>query len=118
MVFACGLSNYHMAVFHLFNHAFFKALLFLCAGSVIHGVGDEQDMRKYGGLGKLLPFTFAMMTLGSFSLMGMPFLTGFYSKDAILEVAYGSYSAHGLYAYILGSCGAFCTAFYSMRLLL
>lgn len=117
MVFACGLSNYHMAVFHLFNHAFFKALLFLCAGSVIHGVGDEQDMRKYGGLGKLLPFTFAMMTLGSFSLMGMPFLTGFYSKDAILEVAYGSYSAHGLYAYILGSCGAFCTAFYSMRLL-
>jgi NADH-ubiquinone oxidoreductase chain 5 len=117
MIFACGLSNYHMAVFHLFNHAFFKALLFLCAGSIIHALGDEQDMRKYGGLGRLLPFTYKMMLIGSLSLMGMPYLTGFYSKDAILEIAFGSYSTHGFFAFVLGSCAAFFTAFYSIRLI-
>ena len=117
MIFACGLSNYHVGVFHLANHAFFKALLFLGAGCVIHAVGDEQDMRKMGGLAKLLPFTYGMMLIGSLSLMGMPFLTGFYSKDVILEVAFGKYSTVGHFAYCLGSCAAFLTAFYSIRLL-
>jgi len=107
MVFACGLSNYSVGVFHLANHAFFKALLFLGAGSVIHAVSDEQDMRKMGGLKKLLPFTYGMMLIGSLSLMGMPFLTGFYSKDVILEVAYAKYSLPGHFAYWLGSMGAF-----------
>ena len=88
MVFACGLSNYSVGVFHLANHAFFKALLFLGAGSVIHAVADEQDMRRMGGLKRLVPFTFVVMSIGSFALMGFPFLTGFYSKDVILEVAY------------------------------
>ena len=89
MVFACGLSNYSVGVFHLVNHAFFKALLFLGAGSVIHAVADEQDMRKMGGLKSLVPFTYSMMVIGSLALIGFPFLTGFYSKDVILEVAYG-----------------------------
>ena len=84
MVFACGVSNYSVGVFHLANHAFFKALLFLGAGSVIHAVSDEQDMRKMGGLRRLVPFTYSVMLIGSFSLMGLPFLTGFYSKDVIL----------------------------------
>nr|YP_008519367.1 NADH dehydrogenase subunit 5 [Microchloropsis salina]AGI48946.1 NADH dehydrogenase subunit 5 [Microchloropsis salina]AHX25028.1 NADH dehydrogenase subunit 5 [Microchloropsis salina] len=117
MIFACGLSNYHVGVFHLANHAFFKALLFLGAGCVIHAVGDEQDMRKLGGLSKIMPFTYGMMLIGSFSLMGFPFLTGFYSKDVILEVAYGKYSTPGHFAYVLGSLSAFLTAFYSVRLL-
>nr|YP_009549858.1 NADH dehydrogenase subunit 5 [Cladosiphon okamuranus]AYW52572.1 NADH dehydrogenase subunit 5 [Cladosiphon okamuranus] len=117
MIFACGLSNYSVAVFHLANHAFFKALLFLGAGSVIHAVGDEQDMRKMGGLRRLLPFTYAMMVIGSLALMGMPFLTGFYSKDVILEASYATYSSAAHFAYWLGSFAAFCTAFYSIRLL-
>ena len=117
MVFACGLSNYSVGVFHLMNHAFFKALLFLGAGSVIHAVSDEQDMRKMGGLKKLVPFTYSVMVIGSLALIGFPFLTGFYSKDVILEAAYGKYTASGHYSYLLGSCGAFLTAFYSTRLL-
>ena len=84
MVFACGLSGYSIGVFHLANHAFFKALLFLSAGSVIHAMGDEQDMRKMGGLVRVLPYTYAMFFIGSLALMGFPFLTGFYSKDVIL----------------------------------
>ena len=116
MVFACGLSNYSVGVFHLVNHAFFKALLFLGAGSVIHAVADEQDMRKMGGLKNLVPFTYSMMTIGSLALIGFPFLTGFYSKDVILEVAYGKYTTEGHFSYILGSVGAFLTAFYSTRL--
>merc|ERR1712032_890405 len=116
MVFACGLSNYSVGVFHLANHAFFKALLFLGAGSVIHAVLDEQDMRKMGGLKNLVPFTFSTMTIGSLALIGFPFLTGFYSKDLILEVAYGKYSNVGHLSYYLGSFGAFFTAFYSTRL--
>jgi NADH-ubiquinone oxidoreductase chain 5 len=117
MIFACGVSNYAVAIFHLANHAFFKALLFLGAGSVIHGVADEQDMRKMGGLRRLLPFTYAMMLIGSLALMGFPFLTGFYSKDVILEVAFAKYSSISQFAYWLGTFAAFCTAFYSMRLL-
>ena len=116
MVFACGLSNYSVGFFHLSNHAFFKALLFLGAGSVIHAVADEQDMRKMGGLKSLLPFTYAMMTIGSLALIGFPFLTGFYSKDLILEVAYGKYTLPGYFSYFLGTVGAFFTAFYSTRL--
>jgi NADH-ubiquinone oxidoreductase chain 5 len=116
MVFACGLSNYSVGFFHLSNHAFFKALLFLSAGSVIHAVNDEQDMRKMGGLKNLVPFTYSMVVIGSLALIGFPFLTGFYSKDLILEVAYGKYSYLGYLSYFLGTLGAFCTAFYSMRL--
>jgi len=117
MVFACGLSSYQVGVFHLSNHAFFKALLFLSAGSVIHAMSDEQDMRKMGGLVKLLPFTYSMIFIGSISLMGFPFMTGFYSKDIIIEVAYGSYTTVGHLAHFLGTVGAFFTAFYSIRLL-
>jgi len=117
MFFACGVSGYSVGVFHLFNHAFFKALLFLSAGSVIHGVADEQDMRKMGGLLKFVPFTYAMILIGSSALMGVPFLTGFYSKDVILEVAFSRYNTIGLFAYWLGVFAAFFTAFYSMRLL-
>ena len=95
MVFACGISNYATGLFHLMNHGFFKALLFLSAGSVIHAMADEQDMRKLGGLVKAIPFTYSMMLIGSMSLMGFPFLTGFYSKDAILELAYAKYSFDG-----------------------
>jgi proton-translocating NADH-quinone oxidoreductase chain L len=117
MVFACGLSSYEVGIFHLSNHAFFKALLFLGAGSVIHAVADEQDMRKMGGLKKILPFSYSIMLIGSLALMGFPFLTGFYSKDTILEVAYAKYTVWGHFSYYLGTLAAFCTAFYSMRLL-
>lgn len=93
-----------------------KALLFLSAGSVIHAVNDEQDMRKMGGLKHLVPFTYSMIVIGSLALIGFPFLTGFYSKDFILEVAYCKYSSLGHLSYFLGTVGAFFTAFYSMRL--
>jgi len=116
MIFACGVSNYSVGVFHLANHAFFKALLFLGAGSVIHAVADEQDMRRMGGLKRLIPFTFAVMSIGSFALMGFPFLTGFYSKDVILEVAFAKYTNSSHFAYWLGTFAAFFTAFYSLRL--
>ncbi|KAG5107161.1 hypothetical protein JHK82_044131 [Glycine max] len=85
------------------NHAFFKALLFLSAGSVIHAMSDEQDMRKMGGLASSFPFTYAMMLMGSLSLIGFPFLTGFYSKDVILELAYTKYTISGNFAFWLGS---------------
>ena len=117
MVFACGISNYSVGVFHLMNHAFFKALLFLSAGSVIHALSDEQDMRKMGGLIQLLPFTYAMMLIGSFSLAGFPFLTGFYSKDVILELAYAKYTISGNFAYWLGCICVLFTSYYSFRLL-
>lgn len=117
MVFACGLSNYSVGVFHLMNHAFFKALLFLSAGSVIHAVNDEQDMRKMGGLKNLIPYTYSMVVIGSLALIGFPFLAGFYSKDLILEVSFGKYSVLGYFSFILGTLGAFLTAFYSTRLL-
>lgn len=117
MVFACGLSQYTVGVFHLMNHAFFKALLFLSAGSVIHALSDEQDMRKMGGVVQLLPFTYAMMCIGSMSLVGFPFLTGFYSKDVILEIAYAKYTFSGNFTYLIGSLCVFLTSFYSFRLL-
>jgi NADH-ubiquinone oxidoreductase chain 5 len=117
MVFAAGLSSYSVSIFHLSNHAFFKALLFLGAGSVIHAMGDEQDMRKMGGLVKILPLTYATMLIGSLALMGFPFLTGFYSKDVILEIAYGSFILEGRFVHTLGTMAAFFTAYYSTRLL-
>ena len=99
MVFACGTSNYNVGVFHLANHAFFKALLFLTAGAIIHALADEQDMRKMGGLVKVLPYSYSLIMIGSLSLAGFPFLTGFYSKDAILEMAYGTFSVTGHFAH-------------------
>lgn len=117
MVFACGLSNYSVGIFHLTNHAFFKALLFLSAGSIIHSINDEQDMRKMGGLKNFLPFTYMAVVCGSLALIGFPFLTGFYSKDFILETAFSKYTVLGFFSYFLGSFGAFFTAFYSTRLL-
>jgi len=117
MVFACGLSNYSVSMFHLANHAFFKALLFLSAGSVIHALADEQDMRRMGGLLKVLPFTYVMIVIGSLSLMGFPFLTGFYSKDVILELSFAHYSFEGTFAHWLGCVSALFTAFYSFRLI-
>src|SRR3954465_7329686 len=113
MIFACGLSNYHVSFFHLVNHAFFKALLFLSAGAIIHSLSNEQDMRKYGGLIRLLPFTSIMLLIGSLSLMGFPFLTGYYSKDLILEVAYATYTLKGTVCFWLGLITAFFTSFYS-----
>ena len=117
MVFSCGLSNYSVAIFHLSNHAFFKALLFLGAGSVIHAVNNEQDIRKMGGLKSLIPFTYSSIVIGSLALIGFPFLTGFYSKDLILEISFGKFSIFGHFSYCLGTIGAFFTAFYSTRLI-
>jgi NADH-ubiquinone oxidoreductase chain 5 len=116
MAFACGLSNYQVGIFHLMNHGFFKALLFMSAGAVIHAIADEQDMRRMGGLVQLIPFTYCMMLIGSLALMGFPFLTGFYSKDVIIEVAYAKYTVSGHFAHWFGCMSAFFTAFYSFRL--
>jgi NADH-ubiquinone oxidoreductase chain 5 len=117
MVLAVGLSQYTLSVFHLVNHAYFKALLFLSAGAVIHSFSDEQDMRKYGGLINILPFTYISILIGSLSLLAIPFLTGFYSKDLILEVAYGQYKFQGSIGYWLGTITACITSFYSFRLI-
>jgi len=117
MIFACGLSAYHVSFFHLVNHAFFKALLFLCAGSIIHALNDEQDIRKMGGLVNFMPFTYIVMLIGSLSLAGFPFLTGFYSKDFILEVAFVTITPTGLFSYWLGMITVFFTAYYSFRIL-
>jgi NADH-ubiquinone oxidoreductase chain 5 len=117
MVMAVGLSQYNVALMHVVNHAFFKALLFLGAGAVIHSFSDQQDIRRIGGLIKFLPFTYTTMLVGSLSLLATPWLTGFYSKDLIIELAYGQYSFSGTYAFILGSITAGLTAFYSFRLI-
>jgi len=117
MVFACGLSNYSVSIFHLMNHAYFKALLFLSAGSIIHALADEQDMRKMGGLVQVLPFSYTMILIGSLALMGFPFLTGFYSKDVILEIAYANYNFSGIVGFWLGLLSAGFTSFYSFRLI-
>ena len=117
MILICGLSNYNLGMFHLFNHAFFKALLFLTAGAIIHSVQDEQDIRRLGGLRKLLPLSYTGMVIGSMALIGFPFLAGFYSKDIILEFLYSSYSQIGHFTYVLGILAACGTTFYSLRLL-
>lgn len=117
MVMAVGLSQYNVALMHVINHAFFKALLFLGAGAVIHSFADQQDIRRMGGLIKFLPFTYTAMLVGSLSLLATPWLTGFYSKDLIIELAYAQYSFSGTFAFILGSLTAGLTAFYSFRLI-
>lgn len=117
MFFACGVGAYPAAIFHLATHAFFKALLFLGAGSVIHGMSDEQDMRNMGGIWKKMPVTYAFMWIGSLALAGIPIFAGFYSKDAILESAFAAHTGAGQFAYWMGISAAFMTAFYSWRLL-
>ena len=118
MFFAAGVGAYHVAMFHLFTHAFFKALLFLGAGSVIHAFKDEQDIRNMGGVRKKLPYTYVFMFLGTLALTGFPFLSGFYSKDAIIEFAYLKNSSLGNYAATIGIFTAFLTSIYSWRLFL
>src|SRR5277367_6276133 len=118
MFFAAGVSAYSAAMFHLFTHAFFKALLFLCAGSVIHSMSGEQDMRRMGGLWKKIPITYVLMWIGSLSLAGIPPFSGFFSKDSILAAAWASETAVGRYSFCLGAFTAFLTAFYSWRLLI
>jgi len=116
MFFAAGVGAYHVAIFHLFTHAFFKALLFLGAGSVIHAFKNEQDIRKMGGVWKKIPYTWCLMLIGTLALTGFPFLSGFYSKDAIIEFAYFKNSSIGYYAMTVGIFTAFLTAIYSWRL--
>jgi NADH-quinone oxidoreductase subunit L len=116
MFFAAGVGAYHVAIFHLFTHAFFKALLFLGAGSVIHAFKDEQDIRRMGGVWKKIPYTWFLMLIGTLALTGFPFLSGFYSKDAIIEFAYFKNSNIGYYAMTVGILTAFLTAIYSWRL--
>ena len=118
MFFAAGVSAYPAAMFHLTTHAFFKALLFLGAGSIIHALSDEQDLRNMGGIWKKVPITYVMMWTGSLALAGFPFFAGYYSKDMILEAAYAAHSVPGLIAFWLGCAAAFLTAFYSWRLLI
>nr|YP_006280873.1 NADH dehydrogenase subunit 5 [Neopyropia yezoensis]AFH57679.1 NADH dehydrogenase subunit 5 [Neopyropia yezoensis]QGA30551.1 NADH dehydrogenase subunit 5 [Neopyropia yezoensis] len=122
MVFVCGLSYYNVGMFHLVNHAFFKALLFLSAGSVIHALSNEQDMRRMGSLANSLPITYAAMLIGSLSLAGFPFLTGFYSKDLIIEITQISYYSNlqisfGVYACWLANISVLFTSFYTFRLI-
>jgi NADH-quinone oxidoreductase subunit L len=116
MFLAAGVGAYPVAIFHLINHAFFKALLFLAAGSVIHAMSDEQDIRLMGGLWKKIPFTWLMLLLGSLALTGVPPFAGFYSKDAILDAAFAANTSVGDYGFWLGVVTAGLTAFYSTRL--
>jgi len=117
MVMIAGLTQFQVSLYHLYNHAFFKALLFLSAGSIIHALNNEQDMRKMGGLAQRLPFLYMVMTVASLALMGVPFLTGFYSKDVILEAAFVTKNSVAVFAYIMGGVTALLTAFYSFRLI-
>ncbi len=117
MFFAAGVGAYNASIFHLTTHAFFKALLFLSAGSVIHAMHHEQDMRKMGGLFKKIPFTATMMWIGSLSIIGFPYLSGYYSKESILENAFYTSNEIAYFAYLVGILTALLTAFYSWRLL-
>jgi len=117
MVIAVGLSSYNIALFHLVNHAFYKGLLFLGAGAVIHAVADNQDFRKYGGLITYLPLTYSVMLIASLSLVAIPFMTGFYSKDFILESAYGQYHLSSIIVYFIATIGAIFTTLYSVKVL-
>lgn len=117
MVIAVGLSSYNIALFHLVNHAFYKALLFLGAGAVIHAVADNQDFRKYGGLIYYLPLTYSVMLIASLSLVAIPFMTGFYSKDFILESAYGQFHLSSIIVYFIATIGAMFTTLYSVKVL-
>jgi len=118
MFIAAGVGAYQASIFHLFTHAFFKALLFLSAGSVIHAMSDEQDIRRMGGIWRKIPVTYVVMWIGSLALAGIPIFAGYYSKDAILEAAFARHSASGTYGFICGTIAAFLTAFYSWRLLI
>ena len=117
MVIAVGLSSYNVALFHLVNHAFYKGLLFLGAGAVIHAVADNQDFRKYGGLIAFLPLTYSVMLIASLSLVAFPFMTGFYSKDFILESTYGIFHFSGTVVYFIATIGAVFTTLYSVKVL-
>jgi NADH-quinone oxidoreductase subunit L len=120
MFFACGVSAYAAGMFHLYTHGFFKALLFLGAGSVIHAMHHEQDIRNMGGIWKKIPFTYAMMLIGTLAITGFPYLSGYFSKDMVLETAYAAGShgnVFGAYAYWVGITTALLTAFYSWRLI-
>ena len=117
MVIAIGLSCYNTALFHLINHAFYKALLFLGAGSVIHAMYDNQDLRKYGGLKSYLPLTYTVMLIASLSLIALPFMTGFYSKDLILESAYGKFFLSSIFVYSVAIIAAIFTTLYSIKIL-
>jgi NADH-quinone oxidoreductase subunit L len=118
MFFAVGVGAYQGAIFHLFTHAFFKALLFLSAGSVIHAMSDEQDIRKMGGIWKKIPLTYAMFWIGSLALAGIPFFAGYFSKDFVLEAAYAGHGWTAKYAFAMGMIAALLTAFYSWRLII
>ncbi len=117
MFFAAGVGAYNVAMFHLFTHAFFKALLFLGSGSVIHSFKDEQDINKMGGVWKKLPYTYTLMIIGTLALTGFPLLSGYYSKDAIIEFAFVSQTKFGLYAASIGVLTALMTSIYSWRLI-
>jgi NADH-ubiquinone oxidoreductase chain 5 len=117
MVIAIGLSSYNLAIFHLINHAFYKGLLFLGAGAVIHAVVDNQDLRKYGGLVTFLPLTYTVILIASLSLVAFPFMTGYYSKDFILESAYGQYNFSSINVYIVAVIGAIFTTLYSIKVI-
>jgi NADH-ubiquinone oxidoreductase chain 5 len=117
MVIAIGLSSYNIALFHLVNHAFYKALLFLGAGAVIHSVGDNQDFRKFGGLKVFLPLVYSVMLIASLSLAAIPFMTGFYSKDFILESAFGQFFLSSIIVYFIATLGAMFTTLYSIKVL-
>ena len=118
MMLACGLERFNVAFFHLVTHAFFKALLFLTAGAIIHSMFDEQDIRKFGSSLKYLPLTYICFLIGSLNLIGFPFLSGFFSKDLLLELVYSSFSSIGFFCYLLGVLSIFFTAAYSTRVLL
>ena len=117
MILSCSLSNYSGSLFHLLNHAFFKALLFLSAGSIIHSLSDEQDIRKMGNLVNIIPFLYICFLIGSLALAGFPFLPGFYSKDYILESSLTGFSINSSISFWLGTISAFLTSFYSFRLI-
>jgi NADH-ubiquinone oxidoreductase chain 5 len=117
MVIAIGLSSYNVALFHLMNHAFYKGLLFLGAGAVIHAVYDNQDFRRYGGLKSFLPLTYSVMLIASLSLVAFPYMTGFYSKDFIIESAYGQFSFSSVSVYFISTIGAMFTTLYSVKVL-
>src|SRR5208282_177588 len=117
MIIAVGLSSYNIALFHLINHAFYKGLLFLGAGAVIHAVSDNQDFRKYGGLRPFLPLSYSVMLIASLSLVAFPFMAGFYSKDFILESAFGQYYFSSTVVYFIATIGAMFTTLYSVKVL-
>jgi len=117
MTFSCGISQYNISFFHLINHGCFKALLFLGIGSLIHNLDNKQDLRSLGNLLKTLPINYSMFLIGSITLAGIPFLSGFYSKDLIIEISFVNYSFHGFPIYFFSIFVAILTTIYSTRLI-